>query len=82
MITYTAPSTFDKTAWIGLIPSIIEHNNEKTNYKESIMRKELAGNTSGKMTFTAPDMPGVYNLRMYNSTTNGREVEDVKIIVK
>lgn len=81
-ITYTAPSTFDRTAWIGLVPSIIEHGNERTNYQESIMRKDLAGNTSGKMTFTAPDMPGVYNLRMFNSTTNGQEVEDVKIIVK
>lgn len=81
-ITYTAPSTFDKTAWIGLVPSIIEHDNERINYQESIMKKELAGNTSGKMTFKAPDMPGVYNFRMYNSTTNGQEVEDVKIIVK
>jgi hypothetical protein len=81
MLSYNAPSTFDKTAWIGLVPSIIERDNERTNYNESIIRKEIAGNTSGKMTFTAPDMPGVYNLRMYNSTTNGREVENVKIIV-
>lgn len=82
MITFKAPSTFDKTAWIGLIPSIIEHDNERTNYQESIMKKEIAGNTSGKMTFKAPDMPGVYNIRMYNSTTNGHEVDNVKIIVK
>jgi hypothetical protein len=81
VLNFTAPSTFDKTAWIGLVPSIIERDNERTNYNESIIRKEIAGNTSGKITFTAPDMPGVYNLRMYNSTTNGQEVENVKVIV-
>ncbi len=81
VVNFTAPSSFDKTAWIGLVPSIIERDNERMNYNESVIRKEIAGNTSGKITFTAPEMPGVYNLRMYNSTTNGREVENVKVIV-
>lgn len=80
-VNYTAPSTWDNTAWIGIVPSIVEHGNERENFKNKLAHKNLSG-PKGTVTFTAPETPGVYDLRMHNSDKDGMEVEDIRIIVK
>jgi hypothetical protein len=80
-VNYTAPSTWDNTAWIGIVPSIVEHGNERENFKNKLSHKNLSG-PKGTVTFTAPEQPGVYDLRMHNTDKDGMEVEDIRIIVK
>lgn len=81
-VTFSAPSTWDRSAWIGLVPSIIDHGNERMNFKEALSKENISGRISGKITFKAPETPGVYDIRMHNSTTNGTEVEDITLTVK
>ena len=80
-VNYTAPSAWDNTAWIGIVPSIVDHGNERENFKNKLEHKNLSG-PKGTLTFTAPQTPGVYDLRMHNSDKDGMEVEDIRIIVK
>lgn len=80
-VNYTAPSAWDNTAWIGIVPSIVDHGNERENFKNKLEHKNLSG-PKGTLTFTAPQTPGVYDLRMHSSDKDGMEVEDIRIIVK
>lgn len=55
----------DTAAWIGIIPSVIEHGNETINDENDIDYRYLDNMTEGKMEFIAP-APGNYDLRINN----------------
>lgn len=73
-VDFTADSTFEKTAWIGIIPSDIPHGNETENDKHDLTYQYLGGKFSGVLIFKAPQKPGKYDFRMHNSDNNGKEV--------
>lgn len=80
-VTYTAPETFEKSAWIGVIPSNITHGSESANDQHDVSYKYLNKSTSGQMNFTAPMQPGKYDLRMHDTDNNGKEVAYVSFTV-
>lgn len=55
----------DTSAWIGIIPSVIEHGNETINDENDIDYFYLVNMTEGKMEFIAP-APGNYDMRINN----------------
>ena len=74
VVEYTAPKGYQDNAWIGIIPSEIEHGNETRNDQHDITYKYLKGSTNGTFRFTAPRKPGKYDFRMHDTDSNGLEV--------
>lgn len=79
-LSFTAEGDFQKNSWIGIIPSDIKHGDESENDKHDLSYKYF-NDKSGKMTFTAPDKPGNYDLRMHTTDNNGKEVTYVSFTV-
>jgi hypothetical protein len=81
-VSYTTPIGFAENAWVGIIPSNIEHGSEATNDQHDVAYQYLKGSTRGALTFTAPDQPGSYDFRMNDTDADGREVGSVTFTVK
>ncbi len=81
-VTFTASPNWSKNAWIGIIPSEIEHGDESKNDQHDVSYKYLSGKTSGSITLKAPDKPGKYDLRMHDTDANGKEIKYVSFTVK
>lgn len=81
-VTFTASPNWSKNAWIGIIPSEIEHGDESKNDQHDVSYKYLSGKTSGTVTLKAPDKPGKYDLRMHDTDANGKEIKYVSFTVK
>lgn len=81
MVSFTAPATFPRNAWIGIIPSGIPHGSETTNDQHDIAYKYIEGMTSGTFYFTAPNSPGSYDIRMNDNNSGGNEVTSVTFTV-
>ncbi len=79
VVTFTASPDYQDNAWIGLIPSSVEHGSESTNDENDVAYQYLRGQTAGTFTFQAPDEPGAYDFRMNNA---GREVGSVSFTVQ
>lgn len=73
-VEYTTPKGFKENAWIGIIPSNIEHGNETRNDKHDLTYQYLKGSTAGKLNFTVPKKPGKYDFRMHDTDNDGMEV--------
>ncbi len=82
-VYFTAPSVYPPSAWIGIIPTDIPHGSETENDKYAIICKSYGGSISGELYFSAPDEPGVYDVRMHDTAgDNGHEVAHVTFEVK
>ncbi|MEJ2146936.1 MAG: VWA domain-containing protein [Acidobacteriota bacterium] len=79
VVTFTASPDYQTNAWIGLIPSSVEHGSESVNDAHDVAYQYLRGNTSGTFEFKAPDQPGSYDFRMNNA---GLEVGSVSFTVE
>lgn len=79
IVTFTASPDYQNNAWIGLIPSSVEHGSESVNDAHDVAYQYLRGKTSGTFEFKAPDQPGSYDFRMNNA---GLEVGSVSFTVR
>lgn len=82
VITFKAPDTWPKNAWIGIIPSDAPHGDETENDKVDVAYVYLNKKTSGEVTLKAPKESGSYDIRMHDTDQNGKEVEYVTFKVK
>jgi hypothetical protein len=82
LVYFTAPSWYPAGAWVGLIPSEVPHGDEAVNDENDVDYQYLEGQTSGVLTFTAPETPGSYDLRMNDNDQDGKEVASVTFEVK
>jgi len=82
VITFKAPDTWPKNAWIGIIPSDAPHGDETENDKVDVAYVYLNKKTSGEVTLKAPKESGSYDIRMHDTDQNGKEVEFVTFKVK
>ncbi len=82
ILTYSADGTIGSNAWIGLIPSNVEHGDETKNDEYDMSYQYLGTNKSGNMTFVAPVDTGKFDLRMNSTDNNGVEVASVSFSVK
>jgi hypothetical protein len=81
-VHFTAPATYAKNAWIGIIPSDVPHGDESKNDQHDISYKYIDKKTSGTMVFKAPEKPGSYDFRMHDTDSGGKEVVHVTFTVK
>jgi hypothetical protein len=78
-VHFTAPASFVSTAWVGIIPSEVSPG----EYKYDFPYQYLNRMTSGVLTFSVPETPGAYDLRMHDAgARNGREVTSVTFMVE
>lgn len=81
ILTYTSRPEYKNNAWIGLIPSNIEHGKESENEKHDVQYRYIKACT-GTMKFKAPETPGKYDFRMHDADSNGKEVLYISFDVK
>lgn len=81
LVQFTAPSNFRQNAWVGIVPSHVDHGSEAVNDGHDLTYQYLSGRTSGTLTFTVPANPGSYDFRMHDTDDNGREVAYVSFTV-
>ena len=81
-VHFTALSSFADNAWVGIIPSHVPHGSEAENDRHDITYQYLRKRTSGTLVFKAPPNPGVYDFRMHDTDSNGREVSSVTFTVR
>lgn len=81
-VSFTAPASFDASAWIGIIPSKVRHGSEEENDKHDLVYQYIQKKTTGVMTFSAPNQPGTYDFRMHDTDNNGKEVGYVTFTVR
>lgn len=69
-LTVTQGTDLRSNAWVGIIPSDVEHGSEEVNDENDIDWRYL---DSGEnvLTFAAPDEPGDYDFRLNDSDTTG-----------
>jgi len=80
-VSFIASGNWARDAWIGIIPSNIQHGSEPVNDQHDITYQYIEKRTSGVMTFTAPG-PGNWDFRMHDTDVNGREVGHVSFTVQ
>ncbi|WP_459925856.1 hypothetical protein, partial [Desulfatiferula olefinivorans] len=80
-VSFNAPNNFADNAWIGIIPSHIQHGSEAVNDSHDLAYQHLKKRTSGTLTFKAPSTEGSYDFRMHDTDSNGREVASVSFTV-
>lgn len=82
VVSFTAPRTYDASAWVGVIPSDTAHGDESVNDEVDLSYEYLNNRESGTLTFTAPDEAGSYDLRMHDTDSGGTEVASVTFTVE
>ena len=80
-VQFTSPDNFADNAWVGMIPSHVQHGSESINDENDLTYQYLKKRTSGILTFKAPSKAGSYDLRMHDKDNNGREVTSVSFTV-
>ena len=82
--SFTASIAYDRSAWIGILPEAIALKNTDSAVakKAAIKRVDLNGKDTGDFSFLMPEIPGKYQLCMYDSAKNGRLVMHRAITLK
>jgi len=84
VVKYTSQAGMDKNAWIGIIPSEVEHGLEATNDQHDVSYSYMKGNNNSTLNMVAPSKPGSYDLRMNESDSKqgAKELTSITITVK
>ena len=77
IIEFKANPEWADDAWIGIIPSNIEHGKESINDENDIKYEYLNKKASGTIKFSVPPDAGKYDIRMNDSDDNGNEIHSV-----
>lgn len=80
-LDFKAPDSFDKSAWIGLLPAEIAHGEEDLNDQHDQAFFYIDGRNNGQMKFTAPATEGRYDFRMHDRDGHGKEAIYVSFTV-
>lgn len=75
-VRFTAPTTWPRDAWVGIIPSSIPHGDERQNDNHDITYQYLEKRSTGTLTFTAP-APGNWDFRLHDTDGGGKEFASV-----
>jgi hypothetical protein len=70
------------SAWAGIVPAAIAHGSESENDRHDLAYQYLRGRDSGVLTFTAPEAPGRYDVRLNDSDSDGREIASAPFVVR
>lgn len=64
----------DESAWVGIVPAVVPHGDEKVNDQYNLGYQYLGKYLLGTMRFKAPTVPGDYTFRLHDTDTDGREL--------
>ncbi len=78
-VDFEVPLDFDEKAWIGIVPSQIEHGSAATNAAAQLGREDLEGRAKGTVELVLPADSGSYDVRMNNGE---KEVASLSILVR
>ncbi|WP_372775382.1 hypothetical protein [Mangrovibacterium sp.] len=81
-VTFYASALYFENAWIGIVPSSVQHGSEAINDKYDLSYQFLRKKKAGIFQFVAPQKEGEYDFRMNDSDNNGREVASASFIVR
>ncbi len=87
-VSFTADTSWDANAWVGIIPAKVKHGTEYENDKYDLVYAYIGKKPSGTFTFSAPLEPGKYDIRMNDTDfgtedgTVGKEVSSISFEVK
>ncbi|MEZ0374857.1 MAG: hypothetical protein ACAI44_37575 [Candidatus Sericytochromatia bacterium] len=84
-VSIKAESKLDETAWVGIVPSAVDHGSEKLNDQHNLGYKYLGKALFGKTTLPAPGAPGLYDIRLNdtdNDSLNGQELAFISFVVE
>lgn len=81
-VTFKAGAGFADNAWIGIIPSHVEHGSESVNDQHDVAYQYLRKKPEGTLVFKAPAKPGKYDFRMHDTDSSGKEVSFISFEVK
>lgn len=81
-VYFEASGNFDRSAWVGIVPSNVAHGSVAENDKYDLTYQFLEERTSGTLTFKAPQASGSYDLRMFDTDSNGREMASASFVVQ
>ena len=81
-VQFAAPPGLPADAWIGLLPSMVAHGSEIVCDQSDVAYELLGGRTSGTVTFVAPDRRGPWDVRMFDTDANGREIASTTFQVR
>lgn len=82
IVQFTAPASFPEDAWIGIIPSGTPHGDEKTCDQVNMGYEYVKRQITGTVRLTAPGEAGKYDIRMFDTDYDGKEVASVSFSVK
>ncbi len=80
-VSFRASKDYGENAWIGIVPTNIEHGSAEENDLNAISYQYMDKQTKGNMNFSAPTKYGVYDVRMHDNEF-GKEVAHVTFEVK
>lgn len=80
-VSILAADKRDDTAWVGLLPAAVEHGSEALNDQHVMAYQYLGPYLAGKMTFKAPEQPGLYDFRLHDTDNTGREIVFTSFLV-
>jgi hypothetical protein len=81
-LRYVVTGTLDEHAWIGLFAASVPYQAQQgTSHESEIDHQYLLGNTSGTLTFVAPQEPGSYDLRLFDKDNNGQLLSKIAFTV-
>ncbi|NQU99949.1 MAG: hypothetical protein HQ538_04375 [Parcubacteria group bacterium] len=66
-VTYSGASNLSNRAWLGVIPSTVEHGSEDVNDANDVSYAYIEGGTDGTATLYAPSDAGSYDIRLNES---------------
>ena len=80
-VSFRASKSYGENAWIGIVPSNIEHGSAEENDLNAVSYQYMDKQTKGSMSFQAPIKYGTYDVRMHDDEF-GKEVAYVTFEVK
>lgn len=78
-VDFAVPLGFEKKAWIGIVPSQIEHGSAATNAAAELGREDLEGRAKGTVELVLPADSGSYDVRLNNGE---KEVASLSTLVR
>jgi hypothetical protein len=80
-VSFSVSPALPENAWLGIVPSNIQHGNESINDQHDLTYQYVQRRTSGAMVFKAPATPGSFDIRFNDRDNNGLELAFVSFTV-
>ncbi len=81
-VSIKAEDKKDESAWLGIVPAAVDHGDEENNDRYNLGYKFLGKLLYGQTILPAPKAPGLYDIRLHDTDTKGRELAFVSFLVE